>query len=198
MFDHSATEKRETFGWLLHAAGLAVTCALLGVAVIAFERPLANEARRLREDTAAARDSLEQLPGAEARLTELQTALAARRETQAELVSRVPVDPAEAEYLSQVTELARSSSVAIDQYHPGLPVEHEDYGSLEVVVHLHAPYENVCRFLAGIETLPRLCRARSLKITAPETEGEDYHVEVTLQIYFITDRTVAFSEVPHG
>jgi Tfp pilus assembly protein PilO len=186
MTNRHSHENNSIFGWLLHVAGLAVTVAVAAAAIGLLYWPINNEIVDVSRQIDSANMRLQQQPEAARHLEELQTVLAEREQEQAELEARVPDVVDESGFLRQLAELARSTGTVIGEYSPGLPIDHGTHGSLEISLKLHATYADACRFLEGLKDLPRLCRAKSMEILAPEAGNDDYLVEMTLLIYYRT------------
>ena len=118
--------------------------------------------------------------------------------TFARVISRIPETPRESEFLAQITELARSSQLRIQRYHPREPVNEGTHTALEVQLDAIADYSGICRFLDGLRTLARLCRVTRLNVHAIGTEGTDLSIEMTLRIYFAPLIKTAGSETQNG
>ena len=170
-------------GWLLHAAGLALTLGGVVLAVVSMWQPVhaqsaqaAAECARLdeflksaSEIRAAARDIRRQIDEAEAH--------------SARLAARIPAAPHEADFLGQVTALAHTVELEIHDYRPGVVRLLEKHGEMEVQFNAQGTYSAICRFLHRTVELPRLCRITRLEIKAPQT-GDKTQIDLTLLIYF--------------
>ena len=198
MSDNQTHNRMAAFGWSLHAAGLGVTVALVGASVGLLYLPIGMESRRLDAAAQSASQYLRQYSAVESERDVLKDVLAEREQSHVELASRVPNTMDESEFLAQLAQLARATGVEINQYNPGQPVEEASHGSLEIVLKARAPYANACHFLAGLEELPRLCRAKSMRLLAPQSGSSDCQLEMTLQIFYLNNNLRNEHEVGHG
>jgi Tfp pilus assembly protein PilO len=174
-------------GWLLHAAGLALTAAGLAAVVVLLWQPAhahsveaAAEIARLdvllksaAEIRAEARDIRRQIDDAEAR--------------NVRLAARVPTAPHEADFLGQMTALAHQVELEIHDYRPGVVRLFDKHGEMEVQFNAQGTYAALCQFLHRTEELPRLCRITRLEIKAP-LSGDKTQIDITLLIYFAREQ----------
>ena len=179
----NSTQKRlASLGWWLHAGGLLLTAAIFAIALIAYQSFDRDRDRLDRQISAMSRflntgdeihfdhrDLNQRLSVMEGRLTDLMT--------------RIPAARNESDFLAQLTELAHQYKLKIQNYRPGVVFEKEKYSEMEIKLSAEGSYQSCCRFLAGLESLPRLCRITHLNISAPD-DAEIYPIEMTLRIYF--------------
>ena len=179
----NSTQKRLTpLGWLLHACGLLLAAAIFAIALIAY-RSLDRDCDRLARQVSATsrflntgdeihfdhRNLNQRLSEMEGRLTDLMT--------------RIPAARNESDFLAQLAELAHQCKLKIQNYRPGVVFEKEKYSEMAIRLSAEGSYQSCCRFLAGLESLPRLCRITHLNISASDN-AEIYPIELTLRIYF--------------
>lgn len=198
MLDRSRKNQLAMLSWLLHAAGLGVTVAILFVAIALVIRPIGDESRRVAEKIQATTDYVQRNPELTARHEHLKRTLADRRNRRAELMARIPDSARESEFLTQLAQLARSTGMAISRYNPGESVEEGSHASLGIELKAQASYASICSFLAGLEHLPRLCRVTELSIAAAAPDDEQYQVGMTLQVFFTATSEANDGEVSHG
>lgn len=198
MPDRIGQDRLTAFAWLLHAAGLCVTIAVVVVAAALLFRPINDKSRLVADEIQSTTDYLKQKPELAGRHDKLQRTLTDRQKRHAELIARIPDAPRESEFLTQLTQLARSTGMAISRYNPGEAVEDRSHASLEIELKAQASYASICRFLTGLEELPRLCRVTKLSIIAPAPDSDAYPVDLTLQIFFTPKSEENNSEVSHG
>ena len=181
------------FGWSLHGAGLAVT-AVAAVAVIAIViRPLRAEGRRVKAEILSAGNYLQQREQIESRHEHLHSTLSEQQQLHADLLAQIPAMPRESEFLAQLTELSRSTGMAISGYNPGETEQHSSHAALAIKLKARASHESLCRFLTGLETLPRLCHVTHLHVVTPKIAEAVYPVEMTVKIFFspVTDPEIS-------
>ncbi len=187
--DTGGHRELSAFGWSLHGAGLAVTAAVVIALAVIVIRPLRAEATRVRAGILAASNYLQQEDQIESRHEQFQATLTEQQRLQADLLAQVPERPRESEFLAQLTELSRSTGMSINGYTPGETTQHNSHASLAIRLKAHASHESLCRFLTGLETLPRLCHVTHLHVATPTLTDTVYPVEMTVRIFFspVTD-----------
>lgn len=168
----------------LHAACLAVTILLVGMLIAFAVRPLRGASRELSQEIRSAEEFLQQRPRIESRHQELVQALAEQHRLHADLMAHIPAAARESEFLAQLTELSRSAGMTISRYSPGVIAHHSRYDSLDIDLTARASYESLCRFLCGLESLPRLCHIIHLDIASPDVHEPTFPVEMTVRIFF--------------
>ena len=179
---NSTQNRLASLGWLLHAGGLLLTAAIFAIAFFAYQsfdrdcdrlaRQILATSRFLNTDDEIRfnhRDLNQRLSVMEGRLTDLMT--------------RIPAARNESDFLAQLAELARQHKLKIQNYRPGVVFEKEKHREMEIRLTAEGSYQSCCRFLAGLESLPRLCRITHLNISVPD-DAEIYPIEMTLRIYF--------------
>lgn len=103
------------------------------------------------------------------------------------ILAGVPTEPRESEFLGQISGLVQGTSLKFDEFRPAGTTAAGQYRQLEVMMSGVGTYRDICRFLAGLEELPRLCRVSRLDIEAPdEPYGAEnrYPVSMTLVIFY--------------
>ncbi|HUG89647.1 MAG TPA: type 4a pilus biogenesis protein PilO [Planctomycetaceae bacterium] len=182
-------------GWL-HAAGLAVAAALFAAVYIPAIGALHSQQAGIAAQTDAATQLLD---SAEALRREHADLVARQAEVQTrtgQLLSRIPETPQESEFLAHIARLAHQSPLAVRNFRPVATTDYDHYSEIEVHLTAVASYEGLCRFLAGLESLPRLCTVKRFSIVSepaaqvvvtPAASGAlaaTWPVEITLTIYF--------------
>ena len=188
MVDRFEERKLNVLGWSLHAAGLAITVGIvLGVHQLVF-LSMRAEGARLEKAIHEASDYLERANQIHQQHADLEAALLTREERVQELNKRVPGQPRESEFLAQLTQLARTSGMSINGYDPGM--EEQDGASAAIKVQLKgtASFGGICRFLNGLDQLPRLCRLTDLSVVVSDPHQEIYPVDLTLRIFFFSNQ----------
>lgn len=193
---------KDTLGRLdgaLHGGGLAAIAATLGLAWWLVYQPLeaARAEASLRcQEIATLLASADDLYAEQAALA--RSSSEARRQ-EVSLLARVPNEAHEAEFLRQISHLAKEVGVILRDYRPGQTREAAKYSAMEIALTCAGPYEGLCRFLDGIGKLPRLVNVSRLEIDGKQTDGV-YAAKLTLMIYFGADakRGAGERSVPHG
>lgn len=173
----------------LHAAGLAVAIVATTALAVVLYLPLKSREADLETQLSGAW----QLLGDSERISsEHADALTALERTEVRirtLREQIPETAQEALFLAQISHLAEKSGFEIVDYRPGSAEPHEFCQQIRVQVRGRGQYESVCRFAAGLDQLPRLCRTTSFTVNvggadaaAPAEKLCD--VELSLTIFF--------------
>ena len=178
-------EREKRLGQSLHVIGaLIVVGVATAIGVWGYQPLKAKHTRTGKLLTAtqefvATGDSIE----SEARLVTQRL-----KETQTryeEALRRVPGDTHESEFLSQLSTLAADTQLVIREFRPGSVTHRKTYNEVEIRLSAEGSYSHLCRFLAGLEGLPRLCNVRSLNVsgTGSSVEGR-YPIDLTVVVFF--------------
>ena len=184
---HHNPERERRLGIALHAMGAVVVIgAATAIGVWGYE-PLQREQTKTRQLLNATNEFIatEESITTEARLVEQQL-VETRREFEVAL-ELVPETPEEAEFLALLSTLASTSRLNIREFRPGNVTRFGTHSELEIRVSAEGGYPSLCRFLAGLESLPRLCNVRALNVsgTGGRVEGQ-YPIDLTVVVFFAT------------
>ena len=172
----------KSLSWLLHAAGLLLTLGSLAFPVLVLHSH-DRDYERLERKVSSLSTFLRTGGEIHADNRELNRELASVESRLADLMARIPDARDESVFLAQIAELAAQHQLVIRNYRPGIVHEKEKHREMEISVSANGDYQSWCRFLDGLESLPRLCRVTNLNISAPD-ESTTYPIEMTLRIYF--------------
>ena len=100
-----------------------------------------------------------------------------------EVISRVPDQPREGEFLADLNRLADEQSVAIEDFKRGAAFETAGCSAVTVSVSLRGSYRGVCQLVEEISRLPRLTELTEMVIRR-ENEATDPSVKVTYALYY--------------
>lgn len=181
--DLSDPDRRlRVLGWWLHGLGAMATAALVWLAAALVFGPLGERtAARVAE-----RDELDGVIGRGAAIraehARLAEELAAARERESMLQTRIPDAPRETDFLAQVTRLGEEVGLEIIDYRPGAPVSGASYCVVQVDLVCRGGYAEVCRFLAELPTLPRQSTVSRLQID--DDASTKLSVKISLLLYF--------------
>lgn len=174
------------------AVGLVVTIGLAAVALLVAYLPMSLQKGVYEKQAAEGVAFLDRKPAIHARHTRLTEQLAASEALLANLLARIPDEPQESEFLAQLVQLAQESGLATKEFRPGETTKEGKLGQVEIQFSASGTYEQICRFLAGLQSMPRFCRVNSLKVTVEDPLADTYPVDVGLMVYFTAkDKTDA-------
>ena len=173
----------KVLGWGLHGLGLLGLLAGAWVLATGVYAPL----EEWREDCLVQSARLDRLLADSTQIraehARLNAALKQLQEQRDSLQRRVPDDAREAEFLEQVTEVARDVGLHIHDYRPGMVTTLGDYSRMEIGLSCAGTYVGMCEFLHQLASLPRLANVTKMDVLAPSPD-EMYTVNMTLIIYF--------------
>jgi Tfp pilus assembly protein PilO len=168
----------------LNAVGVLGVAAVIAAALGFGYLPLHRQRDAIRQRMAADAEFVKR----KSEITALHAEWTARlRESEQhfeQLLTRVPNEPQESEFLAHLANLARSSGLSLDHFCPADPCRDGNFGEVEIRVSATGTYEQICRFLQGLNDTPRFCRVNSLKIAADDPRAEVYPLEIKLSLYF--------------
>ena len=171
-------------GRSLHAVGLGVMVLLAVVPYVAAgggrHSGTTSAGRRIEKSTRL----LELEPNVRVRNEQLNRELAVHEQRRREVLERIPEAADEGLFLAQLSELAAKSDLKLQNYRPGPPEKKSTYSQVDIALDADGTYEQLCQFLAGLESLPRYCRLAGLTVSRPEGEASTLKVSLTLRIFF--------------
>lgn len=168
----------------VHVVGVLGIVAIIGLAVGLGYLPLRRERNSIRQRMTADVRVLEKRAEIKALHAKFQGRLAASEKNLERLLTRVPEEPQESEFLAQLANLARRSGLSLDDFRPGDPRWEGKFGEVEIRFTATGTYDQICRFVQGLDDTPRFCRVNSLKIAAKDPQDEVYPLEVSLLVFF--------------
>lgn len=181
----------------LHGGGLVAVISLVGAVWWFVYRPL-EEARG--EALARCQEINELLSNADRLRSEqadLRRFLTDARQQEEALLARVPGEAHEADFLRQISHLAKDVGVVLRDYRPGQVSSQANCSAMDITLACEGSYEALCRFLGGVGNLPRLVNLATLDIDGSQGSGV-YTAAVKLVIYFAADGPVAERTGAHG
>lgn len=168
----------------LNLLGCGLTFAVLAGAYMLALRPLRAESAESESrvaETVSFLNSSDTITSETRRLTLRLSELGQEMER---ILAGVPESSRESEFLGQLAELLRDSSLTLEEFRPGTVRESGQYRQLEVEVTGEGTYRDLCRFLDGLEKLPRLCRILRMEISSDDQSEARYPIRMTLVIFF--------------
>lgn len=186
MYPHDPEKRLKLLGSGLHALGLAVTLALAALGYALGIYPVWDDIRLNRDRVAQLQSLLENAPQVRAQHAAMQTTLAAIQKETEQLLRRIPAEPAEAEFLSQVSQAAAAAGLAIRDYQPGGVRQASDHWRLEVQLACTGSYRALCTFLDHVASLPRLARVSHLEIGTAWPSG-GHPITLSMIVFFKLD-----------
>ncbi len=169
---------------VVDAVGLLVLIGLVTLALLVAYLPMCLQKGLYEDRMAEGEEFLQSKPEIQARHTRLSEQLEASEALLTGLLARIPDEPQESEFLAQLAQLARESGLATKEFRPGEATQEGKLGQVEIQFSASGNYEQICRFLAGLQNMPRFCRVNSLKVAVEDPLAGAYPVEVGLLVYF--------------
>jgi Tfp pilus assembly protein PilO len=100
------------------------------------------------------------------------------------LRDRLPGTPEETQFLQQISELAERSQLELSDFRPGGLSDRKDFKDIELHIRAVGDYASLCRFVAGIQELPRSVHIGQLAIAAPNEVGGPCSMDMRLLLAF--------------
>ncbi len=97
---------------------------------------------------------------------------------------RLPRQPELAEFLRNVNQISRQTSLQKMSVRQEAPQRMELFSEQPIVMRFEGDFQEVWSFLRQIETLPRLTRVRSVRLKSLDSKLGTVDVEVALSIFF--------------
>lgn len=189
----SGLEKK--LDYALHGGGLAIAILLACAGYWFACRPVRDDRDEALARSVKIAELLGEADHLRAQHAEVTKSLAEAHRREEELLARVPDEAGEAEFLGQVSRLAKDVGMGLSDYHPGPVQPRGDCSTMEVALTCQGNYDSLCRFLDGLGRLPRLVHLGRLEIHAPEGDARRTAL-AKLVIYFgvkLRDASVARS-----
>lgn len=101
----------------------------------------------------------------------------------ADVIERMPDQPRDDEFLADVSRLAESCGVFIEDFRRGAVTQAETHASVTVMLTARAPYQGLCKLVHAIDELPRLSELKELSVES-EPGSEDYPVTLHYTLYY--------------
>lgn len=167
-----------------HLVGLVVAVCIGMIAGIAVHEPVIAEAIQLRNATTWTENFLNH------KETELQapdTADELRSEPavlSAEAMTRIPESAGKTEFLTHLSQLAKTTDLKIHELRQGDEVDQKTHRELPIHLTGEATYDSLCHFLAGLEKVERLTQLTALQVTPGIGESDTFPVTMTVTIFF--------------
>ena len=166
-----------------HAAGLAALAAVFATAYVVIIKPQHAAWRMARHERTELESLVQRAPAikrAFAGLTEQQDEFDRRVQAAA---LRIPAEPQEAEFLAEIQSFTRASSVALNDYRPGVVVAGAPVSHMEIALVVSGPYANVCQFLEQLGKLERFTRVVRFEVKGG-SQPDECQISLTVWIYF--------------
>lgn len=192
-----STERR--WGLALHVAGCLAALGVVSALAAPIYLPLRARAAALDDSSADAWQLLNESERIASAHDEAKRALEAAESRIRRVQQLIPDGAEEGDFKKQFAGLAEESGFELDDYRPGSSEPQRFCQQIRIHVRGSGSYEATCRLLAGLDDLPRLCRATDVTVTAG-TEPDDFRVELTLIIYYASrpESISVLSERNHG
>lgn len=168
----------------MHGIGACITMALVAVPWLIIVRPMATAQDETHEQIAIEQERQSRSDAIQARNLELGNRDRELEDRRRGIFERIPESAQEASFLGQITELASGVGFSIRDYRPGTADRKGPYGQLEVTILADGSYEELCRFIDGIDGLPRFCRLISVTAQTPQDASARLRIDLKVRIFF--------------
>ncbi len=180
---YAQSKELAILGWMLHAAGFCLLVVGAGAYWIVVHQPTTDAIRRTEQRIAKVSQLFESTESLRKEYEQLTEVLGRERQRVMSVRQQVPDDANEAEFLRQLSNAATRGGVVIDDYSRGTMSEQSEFSQLDVHVQCTGTFESICRFLEGLEALPRVSEVIAMNLTS-DGPGNEYPLHVTIRLYF--------------
>ncbi len=101
-----------------------------------------------------------------------------------QLKAKIPKSAGEIDFLSELSELAKSSDFQIRDFRPGAATAKGLHHEMDVRFVGEGTYNAFCQFLDGLRQLPRSYRIAQLSVTAPRNSEQEFSADCQLRLLF--------------
>jgi len=183
-------------GRSLHAAGFGVMVVLAVGPYVVAGLPITAQNAALQRSIEKTSRLLELEPNVRARFEMLTREAEVHEQRRREVLERIPETADEGQFLAQLTELAGRCELTVQNYRPGVAEKKPTYSQMDIALGADGTYEELCRFVAGLESLPRFCRLAGLSVDRQDADSNSLKITFTLRIFFASTPAPAVPERP--
>lgn len=193
------TNRLKLLDLALHGAGLVIVLSFVGVAWSLVYQPLEAARADAKARCSEINELLQSADRLRAEQSRLKNSLTDALEQERQLLARVPDEAHEADFLRQISRLAKEVGMELRDYRPGQTQPHTTCSAMEVALTCVGHYQSMCRFLDGVGRLPRLVNLSHIEINNSVSD-DLYTAALKLVIYFGATPKAATPErkTPHG
>ena len=169
--------------WSLHAAGLGTLLLGAIVGYYVAVQPFVVQQAAMEQEVEHLTAKVQQGPEIRREHQEATLRVQQFRERMDAMRKRIPDEPCEAEFLTELAELATQQNVAIQNYQRGNVTDLKEHVRLGVELTLLASYPNLCRFLDELGRMRRISTVEKLEIRTSPTD-DILPVHLSLVLYY--------------
>ena len=169
-------------------AGITVALALGNWAVIAW---LQSQQQQTDSRIADSQSLLGRTREVHAHYRHWQAQTKLARQTVENLAAKMPASPQESQFLHELSQMAATNQVTLSDFRRGNIADLKEFKEIELRVRGTGTYAGLCRWLTGLEGLPRNVRVSQMTLSAPATAGGNCSVELDLHLRYGLSRTPA-------
>jgi Tfp pilus assembly protein PilO len=171
--------KRSDGKWVLILAAAAAVAAYVYLLFLPQQRTIAG----LRRELAAAEEFIQQVEAFGPALAATQQEVQRTRQYVHRWEESAPTEDELAEFFGRVSGLAKQSGATTTRFEPQEPVRYEKIRRLPVAITCSGSFDQICRFLQGLEHLEETVWVDSLKVEQSGEDKQSVECEVTLVVF---------------
>ncbi len=172
------------FDLFLHGLGVLITVGLVGLSVFVVGAPMDRHHAQLHAKIVDLESLQSEKHAVEKLNRKLQQDVDRRSSEWDKLLSRIPQEPQESDFLATLTELAAQSHLNVEFFSPGVTHTREKYQEMDIELQATGNYSSICQFLKGLNSIPRICNIGKLEINSLTQVPDRYTVQLSLRILF--------------
>lgn len=176
-------ESGQSVGWALHAAGVAALGLLIGTYYGFVYQGLALSQQRDIKRIDQLNLLLSQSAVVQREHHRLLQELDALEVSVADVRRRLPHELRQEEFASDLSRVAESVGLYLEQLHWGKPQVTPTYAHAEIQVDCNGSFDSICRFLDEVSQLARITDVSHLQMAA-DPESANHSFQVSFVLYY--------------
>lgn len=183
MKSNSANCSLVAAGWGLHLAGLAVVFAS-ACGWWQLTTRLRREGRALEQEHQETSEFLKRAGEVRRKQAEVTRQVVQAGRINEAALARVPKFALESEFLRDVSQAAAEAGLTLRDYRPGRVAELDRCSTMELQLRAEGTYDSLCRFVAALPNLPRVCKVAQFSVTGPGEARGLCGLDLQLELVF--------------
>ncbi len=175
-----------TTNWTLHGLGLVSAIAAASAIYLLVITPLKSKADLYESSSVGVVKYLLSAESVKKENERLVKDVQQQQQQWDSLLKQLPKTTEESTFLAQITNLSHINQLKIGSFNPGASKETETCSEREIQLTFVGSYPNLCRFLAGLQSITRVAGIKHMTITTPnqiESDGK-YMVTMSFQLAY--------------
>jgi Tfp pilus assembly protein PilO len=162
---------------------VAIALGVAGLFVFAVHLPQRRHFTQLEQDFKQQEENLSKAKEEYSQLTDLNKKVIALRKVVARQYKRIPAKGEFGSSLEQIVAVLNSAKLVTEEISPQSPVSEDKFSELPINICFKGEFNNICLFLAGLESMDRLVRIENLRLEGDGSSTPVIKAKMVLNIY---------------